>query len=195
MSDSDKIIIRSVVSTDIEAIMQIEYESFLPGVREERGLYVKRIALFPQGFLVAQNTDTGEIGGYIASEIWREEQSISSEALALGHDPQTVHDKNGRCLYITSFGTLSSWRGKKIGLALFEALEAKIKTDFPHVIKKILIVSEEWTAARNLYSKKGFIETGRIADFFTPDHLPPQAAVIMMKNDRQSDINPAALLF
>ena len=36
-------------------------------------------------------------------------------------------------------------------------------------------------AARNLFTRQGFKETGRIIDFFTPDNLPAEDAVIMMK--------------
>ncbi len=181
MPNTDKISIRSALPADIEAIMQIEDESFLPGVQEEKELYLKRIDVFPEGFLIAQNIETGEIGGYISSEIWLKDYSVSPETLALGHNPQTIHNRSGRYLYITSFGTLRSWRGQKIGQALFQALEEKIKTQFPSVKKEILIVSENWTAARGLYSKKGFVETGRIEGFFTPCGFPSEDAVIMAK--------------
>ena len=50
-------------------------------------------------------------------------------------------------------------------MKLFMALEEKIEKDFPEVAKKILIVSEKWTAARNLYTRQGFKETGIIIDF------------------------------
>ncbi len=178
---TDSIIIRNVRRRDIDSIMKIEYESFLPGLREEKDLYLKRIKAFADGFLVAQDSDTGQIGGYISSELWREDQGVNADVLALGHDPLSVHDQNGKYLYITSFGTLPDWRGKKIGLKLFMALEEKIEKNYPNVIKKILIVSEKWTAARNLYTRQGFKETGRIINFFTPDNLPAEDAVIMMK--------------
>ncbi len=181
MSDSP-VLIRSAVAADIDAIMKIENESFVPGSREERALYLKRIQAFSDGFLVAQDTLTGEVGGYISSELWREDQGIDADVLALGHDPLKLHDDNGKHLYVTSFGTLQNWRGKKIGLALFSALEEKIARDYPNVAREILIVSEKWTAARHLYAKRGFTETGRIIDFFTPDDLPAEDAVIMMKD-------------
>ena len=178
---SDVIIIRNARPSDIDAIMKIEYESFLPGLREEKDLYLKRIEAFTDGFLIAENTVTGQIGGYISSELWREDQGVNAEVLALGHNPLTVHDQNGKYLYITSFGTLPDWRGKKIGLKLFAALEKNIENKFPQVVKTILIVSERWTAARNLYFRQGFKETGRIIDFFMPTDLPAEDAVIMMK--------------
>lgn len=181
MPDSP-VLIRSAVPADIDAIMKIEDESFVPGSREERGVYLKRIQAFSDGFLVAQNTETGEVGGYISSELWRENQGGGAEVLALGHDPLELHDDNGKQLYITSFGTLRHWRGQKIGLALFSALEEKIARDYPNVTREILIVSEKWTAARHLYAKRGFKETGRIIDFFTPDGLPAEDAVLMMKD-------------
>ena len=94
----------------------------------------------------------------------------------------SLHDDGGENLYVTSFGTLKSWRGKKIGLAMFSALEDKIARGYPNVVREILIVSEKWTAARHLYAKRGFKETGRIIDFFTPDASPAEDAVIMMKS-------------
>lgn len=174
--------IRSATPADIDAVMKIENESFVPGTREERGVYLKRLRAFPDGFLVAQNTETGEIGGYISSELWSDDLDVSSEMLELGHDPLKLHDDGGENLYVTSFGTLKSWRGKKIGLAMFSALEDKIARGYPNVVREILIVSEKWTAARHLYAKRGFKETGRIIDFFTPDASPAEDAVIMMKS-------------
>ena len=85
MTGRNEIIIRDAVSQDIDSIMEIERESFLPGVREDRDLYLKRISVFPQGFLVAQNALTREIGGYIVSEIWCEDLSFFPEK------PRSVH--------------------------------------------------------------------------------------------------------
>lgn len=181
MTGRNEIIIRDAVSQDIDSIMEIERESFLPGVREDRDLYLKRISVFPQGFLVAQNALTREIGGCIVSEIWCEDLSFFPEKLALGHSPEDVHDAGGRYLYIASFGTLKSWRGRGIGKALFQALQKRIENLFPSVGKQILIVSENWTAARSVYSRGGFKETGCIDGFFKPDGLPAERAVIMKK--------------
>ena len=181
MSDCNEIIIRSATAEDIDAIMEIENESFLSGVREEKELYLKRIAVFPQGFLVAQDPETKQIGGYIVSEIWREDLSVFPEKLTLGHSPEAVHDKGGSCLYISSFGTLRQWRGRGIGKELFQSLQERIVNDFPSVTLQVLIVSENWTAARTLYSRKGFLETGYIDGFFKPEGLPSERAVIMKK--------------
>lgn len=181
MFDKDKITIRSAVAADIDAIMKIENESFLPGIREERDLYLKRISVFPEGFLVAQDNRTKETGGYIVSEIWTEDLSAFPEKLALGHSPEAVHDKNGRYLYIASFGTLSQWRGRGIGKALFQYLQERIANDFPSVTGQVLIVSENWMAAGTLYRRKGFKETGCIDGFFKPEGLPAERAIIMKK--------------
>lgn len=177
----ENIIFRNAVPSDIDAVMRIETESFAAGLQEEKELYMKRINIFSEGFLVAEDTKTGEVGAYISSELWHEDQGIDAEILALGHDPGIVHTPHGTQLYITSFGTLSSWRGRKIGTALFDALESHILKNFPAVSKRVLIVSEKWMAARHIYSKKGFKETGRIIDFFLPEKMPPEDAVIMMK--------------
>ncbi len=175
------VIYRSAAEKDIDAIMRIEHESFVPGLREERELYLKRIRTFPEGFLVAEDDGTGEVGGYISSEIWHRDQPVGAETLALGHDPEEVHNPEGTHFYITSFGMLASWRGKGIGAALFEELERRIAARSPAVEKSILIVSEKWLTAHHIYEKHGFKEVGRIIDFFLPEETPPEDAVIMMK--------------
>ena len=181
MFDKDRITIRNAVAADTDAIMKIENESFLPGIREDRDLYLKRISVFPEGFLVARDNLTQETGGYIVSEIWREDLSVFPEKLALGHSPEGLHDRNGRFLYIASFGTLRQWRGRGVGKALFQSLQERIAKEFPSVTGQVLIVSENWTAARTLYRREGFKETGYIDGFFKPEGAPAERAIIMKK--------------
>ena len=102
---------RSATENDIDAIMRIEYESFVPGLREERELYLKRIKALSEGFLVAEEDETGEIGGYISSEMWHRDHPIGAETLALGHDPEDVHHPGVTHFSITSFGSLACLRG------------------------------------------------------------------------------------
>lgn len=175
------VICRTALPSDIDAVMRIEKESFLPGLQEDKDLYLKRISAFPEGFLLAEDTQTKEIGGYICSELWREDRPVCAETLALGHDPKEAHCYDGTLFYITSFGTLTSWRGKKVGSLLLDTLEQKIAKEYPQATQSVLIVSEKWLAARRLYEKRGFKERGRIIDFFTPDNLPAEDAVLMMK--------------
>lgn len=172
---------RTALPSDIDAIMRIEEASFLPGLQEEKKLYLKRIRAFSEGFLLAEDDETKEVGGYICSELWREDRPVSSETLALGHDPEEAHHNDGTQFYITSFGTLPSWRGKKVGSMLLDTLERKIAENYPKATLGVLIVSEKWTAARRLYEKRGFKERGRIIDFFTPTNLPAEDAILMMK--------------
>ena len=174
---------RQVQASDINAIMEIESDAFAAGVREDKALYLKRIRAFPEGFLVAEDTASGRIAGYICSELWNDGHPVSAQTLALGHDPEEAHDYGGTLFYITSFGTLKAYRGKGIGAALLDALEATVAEKFPNATRSALIVSEKWTAARHLYAKRGFKEKGRIIDFFTPDGLPAEDAVLMMKPD------------
>lgn len=175
------VICRTALPSDTDAIMRIEEAAFLPGLREEKELYEKRIRAFPEGFLLAEDAETKEIGGYICSELWREDRPVCSETLALGHDPEEAHDYNGTQFYITSFGTLPSWRGRKVGSLLLDTLEKKIAENYPKATLSVLIVSEKWTAARRLYERRGFKEKGRIIDFFTPTGLPAEDAILMMK--------------
>lgn len=177
----DSILFRPVRPQDLNAVMEIEKGAFDAGVQEDSDLYEKRIDAFRDGFLVAEDYETGQVGAYICSEIWHKDMALDSETLALGHDPQKAHNPQGTQLYITSFAARSDWRGRQIGTGLFQALEKRIRTKYPAVNEFILIVSEKWNAAHHIYEKGGFKEIGRIINFFTPDNKPEEDAILMRK--------------
>lgn len=177
----DSILFRPVLLRDLDAIAEIEAACFDAGVREDRALYEKRIEVFRDGFLVAEDHETGQVGAYICSEIWHKDMALDSATLALGHDPLNAHNPQGTQLYITSFGTRPDWRGRQIGTGLLQALEKRIRAKYPAVDESILIVSEKWNAAHHIYEKDGFKEIGRIINFFTPENKPEEDAILMRK--------------
>ena len=177
----DTILFRPVRAQDLKAVTEIENGAFDAGVREDRDLYEKRINAFRDGFLVAEDYETGQVGAYICSEIWHKDMALDSATLALGHDPRDVHTPQGTQLYITSFAARPDWRGRQIGTGLFQALEKRIRTKYPAVNEFILIVSEKWNAAHHIYEKSGFKEIGRIINFFTPENKPEEDAILMRK--------------
>lgn len=177
----DTILFRPANPRDLNAIAEIETACFDAGVQEDRALYEKRIDAFRDGFLVAEDYETGQVGAYICSEIWHKDMALDSETLALGHDPREVHNPQGTQLYITSFGTHPDWRGRQIGTGLLQALEKRIRAKYPAVDELILIVSEKWNAAHHIYEKDGFKEIGRIINFFAPENKPEEDAILMRK--------------
>ena len=57
------VICRTALPSDIDAVMRIEKESFLPGLQEDKDLYLKRISAFPEGFPFAVDLEENGSAG------------------------------------------------------------------------------------------------------------------------------------
>lgn len=175
------ILFRPAHPRDIKGIEIIENESFADGVRESPDVFEGRIKAFRDGFLVAEDVDTGALGAYICSELQDGTAPVNAETLKIGHLPDGAHKSGGDRLYISSFAVKTAWRGHKIGAALFQALEKRILDRCPAVRTALLVVSEKQTRARELYEKNGYAETTRLPAFFTPAGEPAEDGVAMVK--------------
>ncbi|MBA2859752.1 ribosomal-protein-alanine N-acetyltransferase [Methanococcus maripaludis] len=162
----EKMVIRNARKTDIDEIMNIEYDSFIEGISENRNVFLDRIATFQNGFLVLE-VDS-EILGYISSEIWEYSENIDEKMFDLNHDIKKVHKCNGSELYISSIGILKKHRKNGYGNLLFKELIEKISKNYK-ISSMILTVSVNWKPAIKLYEKNGFKEIGRIKEFFEDD--------------------------
>ncbi|MDW7732883.1 MAG: N-acetyltransferase [Methanolobus sp.] len=158
--------IRHAKKEDMDRIMLIEHESFHQNIVESRDVFAERIELFPEGFLLLEID--GSIAGYISSEIWEYTESIEQERFSLDHTIADVHTTAGSQLYISSIGILKRHRGKGYGKLLFRELTERINSKY-EISDMVLIVSENWNAARKIYEKNGFQETQRIPCFFDDD--------------------------
>ena len=58
---------RTAVVADIDGIMEMEYDSFHEEVREKRELFLERIQVFPEGFIIMEIEE--KYAGYITSEL------------------------------------------------------------------------------------------------------------------------------
>ncbi len=159
----DKISIRAAEKNDIECIMLIEHESFHENIVESRAVFLDRLGIFPQGFLVLEIK--GKIAGYISSEIWEYSENIDIKKLDLNHSINDVHRSTGSQLYISSLGVLKEYHGKGYGTILLLELVKQITRRYK-ISHMLLIVSVNWKAARKIYEKNGFKEVQRIPDFF-----------------------------
>ena len=61
--------IRQATGSDMERIMEIEENAFIPYIRETYQTFDSRMKTFPEGFLVLED-DKGAVQGYFSSELW-----------------------------------------------------------------------------------------------------------------------------
>ena len=138
---------------EIEEIMKMEYKCFHPEVREKKELFLERMSVFPEGFIVLKESD--RYAGYMTSELWEYRKERSRESFGINHSIAEVHDYKGKELYITSFAVNPEFHGKKYGKLMFEMfLEKMMKCYSPKCIS--LIVAEKWEQAIKIYLKNGF---------------------------------------
>lgn len=164
----EKITVRNAEPTDIDKIMLIENESFHENIRESKAAFLERIAYFPEGFLLLEIS--GEVCGYISSEIWDHSEIVTDDRFTLGHRISDVHTTTGKELYVSSLGILKNHRGKGYGNLLFTELSGRLSKKYP-ISSVILLVSENWHAARKVYENNGFRELHRIPSFFNEDKI------------------------
>ncbi|MDK2824923.1 ribosomal-protein-alanine N-acetyltransferase [Methanolobus vulcani] len=172
-----KISIRNAEKDDIEGIMSIEHESFHTNIAENSDTFLERIETFSHGFLII--VIEGEIAGYISSELWDYSENIDTGKFVLGHSIAETHRNDGKELYISSIAVLKKYRGKGYGNALFSELEKHITCKY-EIASIILIVSENWHAAKSIYEKNGFRQVHVISGFFDDENNSD--AIVMRKN-------------
>lgn len=159
--------IRTAGAQDLSAIMTIEQQSFDAETRETEETFRRRIAAFPEGFLVMTASDA-EIVGYCCGELWDAipEAADLAAHFALGHDASRSHVAGGTVLYISSLALLPKTRGQGMGKAFFEECLHQIGMAAPQIETIVLLVNERWQTARHIYESMGFMECSRLAGFF-----------------------------
>lgn len=176
--------LRDASEKDIADIMLIENASFLQGIREDEDVFLKRVSVFPQGFILLVD-ESGSPKGYFASEIWQLPAFKNSgftpdkSLFTLNHDISDHHTDKGNTLYISSFALLPECRGSGMGDRFFNEAAARIRSAFSGLTQSVLIVNEAWVRARAIYRKRGYEECGTIPLFFRPEGDAPQSAIIM----------------
>ncbi len=138
--------IRTANLNDLDAIEALENECFLPSEAASRSNLKKRIASYPQGFLVAIIDQ--EIVGLLNCGCTHKED-ISDEALKsmIGHDPEGAH------LVIFGLAVTQSHRGKGIAYSLLDHLKQSFSSK-----ESILLLCKEHLVP--YYEKYGFINKG-----------------------------------
>ncbi len=171
---------RQATTGDLDKILTIENQSFKNGIKEPPQVFLERIEVFSEGFLLLE-TDESDPIGYICSELWSSEKDLQVENLSLGHSIKKVHSCQGQELYVSSMGVLPEYRGRGYGGLLLHQLIAKTKRNYSQVNSVLLIVSEKWPAAKKTYLKLGFEQIDLIPAFFQPVDFKSEQGIVMRK--------------
>ena len=158
--------------------MEIEENAFIPYIRETYQTFDSRMKTFPCGFLVLED-DNGSVQGYFSSELW-EELPNNNKIFILDHDPVKVHKPDGKLLYVSSYALISGLRGKGLGRLFFKECIKQVTKASPQIEQIVLIMSQEWGAARHIYEDLGFKTIRQIPGFFPSDVIPGGADGIVM---------------
>ena len=147
-------ILRQAEVSDLDAIMRIEKDSFITAIMECSEVFERRLNVFPEGFIIFEDSKNRRSAGYICTELW---DCIPNDKdfFTVGHDIKKLHNANGSALYISSFALLKEFRGAGNGKMLFGAALNFFKQKF-NMESALLMVNEEWNAARRIYESYGF---------------------------------------
>jgi ribosomal-protein-alanine N-acetyltransferase len=170
-------VFRPATLSDIENILKLEEKCFNTFTREKKEIYLERIEAFPDGFIILENDK--QFVGAVSSEIWQYAAERARDAFALGHSIKKQIKLTGDELYISSIGILPEYRKHGYGEELFNALIQNIKSKYPNVIHAVLLLCEEWKAARKIYEKNGFKEYTIFEDFFTSEDGTKKNGIVM----------------
>lgn len=164
--------IRTATENDIHQIMNIEEKGFIEPIREEQSVFLNRIKINPELFLIFEFDNN--VAGYLSAE-YMSEIPDSAEDLKLDHTPSADAEKN--YIYISSYSLLPEYRGNRNGsLCWNKAL------DYLGSNKKyVLLVNEAWPAAKHIYQKSGFKEIKTFKDFFPTEEETFTAGTLMIK--------------
>ena len=170
--------VRQATGSDMERIMEIEENAFIPYIRETYQTFDSRMKTFPEGFLVLED-DKGAVQGYFSSELW-DELPNNNKVFILDHEIAKVHKPDGKVLYISSYALISGLRGKGLGRLFFRECLKQVRKAAPQIAEIVLIVSQEWGAAYHIYEDLGFKTIRQIPGFFPSDIIPGGADGIVM---------------
>jgi ribosomal-protein-alanine N-acetyltransferase len=170
---------RTANLSDIENIMKLEEKCFNEHTQEKMEVYLERIEVFSDGFIIMELDD--RFIGAISSEIWQYVSTINRDTFMLGHSIKKQLKLNGNELYISSIGILPEYRAQGFGVTLFNELIKNIKVKYPNVIQGILLLSEDWKDARQIYLQNNFKDCKIFEGFFMNDDGIKKNGIVMRK--------------
>ncbi len=165
---------------DIDAIMKIESLSFIPQIQEERDVFISRIKLCPNLFLVFEEKSSQKVVGYLSAE-YMQKIPQSKNDICLGHIPNINLENSKNYIYISSFALLPEYRGGGNGKQLFaQSLEWFKKSE--NIESFLLLVNEKWHGAKHIYETLGFETINVFENFFPNESGNLTENGLLMKN-------------
>lgn len=149
--------------------MRLEEGGFDDTIRESEAVFARRLAHFPEGFLILVDEEDGGAAGYYCAERWPRLPPASAAAYELGGDPASRCAPDGTVLYTASMTVASERRGTGAGAYLFRAARARVFAAAPELRAETLVVRASWTAARRVYAAEGFRERAVLEGFFAAE--------------------------
>lgn len=141
--------LRYAATADLFQVADLDYEAFSPyGTAESAEVFARRLLVFPEGFIVAE--DKSVIIGYGCGEKW-----LALEEPTLDEDPALRHHVDGTVFCITGMAVRLSHRGRGLGLALAQRLLAIAREQG---CQQVIL---ETTHAQGLYARLGFHSIGK----------------------------------
>jgi ribosomal-protein-alanine N-acetyltransferase len=178
---------RSATLSDLNGIMFVESQAFIPPIQESRTVFEQRLSAYPAGFFVLIDETDNTIAGYFSSELWAAIPQ-DEQAFSLGHSAAKAHDSLGTVMYISSVALLNKYRGKGLGEQLFMVPVSRIFEANETITQGVLLVNDVWKGAHHIYSKAGFSEYGRINSFF-PTEQPTIFTDGILMSAKRTDIH------
>jgi [ribosomal protein S18]-alanine N-acetyltransferase len=171
-------IIRSASEKDITAIMDTERASFIPQIQEKKSVFLERIKICRNCFIVFEDEKAGITTGYFSAERWSS-IPLTADGFALNHNAADTHTSDGPVLYLSSFALLPQYRGKGAGYALFVQSISWFKTHNSGLSDAVLLVNESWQNAAYIYQSYGFSELFRLPFFFPANNGTKNNGIVM----------------
>ena len=172
-------------SFDIHQIMNIERQSFIPAIQEKKRVFEKRLKIFPEGFLLLADC-SDEVVLENPENLDKKSYKILEKRFSLGHNPVLTHKTEGSVLYVSSYALLKDYRGKGLGEKFFLNSLAALVSGLGGIKKVVLLVNEDWQAARKIYEKNGFKEKFTLKGFFPTLQKKKFADGIVMEADAEN---------
>lgn len=185
---------------DIDSIMKIEHQAFIPQIQEKKKTFEKRLEVFSNGFLILSDCSENVVKtngsaltiGYLCSEIWDsmpnvdDDEKVFTRKFKLGHNIKDTHNEKGCYLYVSSFALLRDYQGKGLGKKFFESSVCALCSSFSNVKQVVLLVNSEWQNAIKIYESFGFKTIKTLPDFFPTLQKKIYSPAIVMTADSET---------
>ncbi|MBV5272466.1 MAG: hypothetical protein JZU52_02105 [Lamprocystis purpurea] len=163
---TDRFHIDAATVRDLPCIMALERRGFAREIVEHHRVFRRRLATFPEGFLVLRDDATRRARGYLVTERWATDPDVDPASYALGHHPAPRYSPSGPVLYVASMTIEPALRGRRLGAFLFREGRARILRNVGGIERELLIVHDAWQAAQQLYASEGFVVRAVLPAFF-----------------------------